>query len=70
MAPYIIGIISLIVTPILLVIFCHLITAAVSSERRSQRDERPDTYRTVMWGILWIAVSVLATVAVGIASTL
>lgn len=69
MALYIISIISLIATPVTLVILSHLITAAVSSERRLQRGERPDTYRTVMWGILWIAVSVLVFVAIGIAST-
>lgn len=70
MAPYIISIIGLITTPVTLVILSHLIAAAVSSERKSQRGEKPDIYRTAMWGILWIAISVLVFVAVGIASTL
>lgn len=70
MAPYIISIIGLIASPVTLVILVHLITAAVSSEQKSQRDEMPDMFRTVMWGILWIAVSVLVFVAIGIASTL
>lgn len=70
MAPYIISIIGLIASPVTLMILVHLITAAVSSEQKSQRGEMPDSFRTVMWGILWIAVSVLVFVTIGIASTL
>lgn len=66
----IIAIVSLIAAPVDLVVFIHLVTAVVSSELRSQRGGEPDTYRTVMWCIIWVAVAVLAVVVVGIASTL
>lgn len=66
----IIAIVSLIAVPVDLVVFVHLVTAVVSSELRSQRGGEPDTYRTVMWCIILVAVAVLAVVAVGIASTL
>ena len=66
----IVAIVSLIAVPVDLVVFIHLVTAVVSSELRCQRGGEPDAYRTVMWCIVWVAVAVLAVVAVGIASTL
>ena len=66
----IIAIVSLVAVPVDLVVFVHLVTAVVSSELRSQRGEGPDAYRTVVWCIIWVAVAVLAVVAVGIAFTL
>ena len=66
----IIAIVSFVAGPVDLVVFVHLVTAVVSSELRSQRGEEPDTYRTVMWCIIWVAVAVLAVVVGGIASTL
>ena len=66
----IIAIVSLIAVPVDLVVFVHLVTAVVSSELRSQRGEEPDTYRTVMWCIIWVAVVAVAVVVAGIASTL
>jgi len=66
----IITIVSLIVVPVDLVVFIHLVTAVVSSELRSQRGEGPDTYRTVMWCVVWVAVAVVAVVVFGIVSTL
>lgn len=70
MAPYIISIIGIVVAPLDIIITAHLITAVVSSELKSQRDETPDIYRTAMWVVVWIAVTVITVVAVGIASTL
>ena len=66
----IIAIVSLVAVPVDLVVFVHLVTAVVSSELKFQRGGEPDHYRTVMWCIIWVAVAVLAVVAVGIASTL
>ena len=66
----IIAIVSLVAGPVGLVVFVHLVTAVVSSELRSQRGEEPDTYRTVMWCIIWVAVAVLAVVVGGVAFTL
>lgn len=66
----IIAIILFIAVPVELVVFVHLVTAVVSSELRSQRGEEPDVHRTVMWCIVWVAVAVVAVVAVGVASTL
>lgn len=66
----IIAIVSLIAVPVDLVVFVHLVTAVVSSELRSQRGGKPDTYRTVMWCTVWVAVAVVAVVAVGVASAL
>ncbi|AGW85595.1 hypothetical protein BLAC_07120 [Bifidobacterium animalis subsp. lactis ATCC 27673] len=66
----IIAIVSLIAAPVGIVIAVHLITAVVSSELKSQRGEHPDTYRTVMWCVIWVASAVVIAVAVGIASTL
>ena len=66
----IIAIVSLVAGLVGFVVFVHLVTAVVSSELRSQRGEEPDTYRTVMWCIIWVAVAVLAVVVGGIASTL
>lgn len=66
----IIAFVSLIVAPVELVVFVHLVTAVVSSELRSQRGEEPDAHRTVMWGTVWVAVAVVAVVVVGVASTL
>lgn len=70
MAPYIISVIALISIPIDIVVVAHLITAAVSSELKSQHGEDPDSSRTVMWSIVWIAISIIAAVAVGVAVTL
>lgn len=66
----IIVIVSLIAVPVDLVIFVHLVTAVVSSELKSQRGEEPDTYRTVMWCVIWVAVAVIIVVVVGVAFTL
>ena len=62
--------VSLIAVPVDLVVFVHLVTAVVSSELRSQRGEEPDAHRTVMWCTVWVAVAVVAVVAVGVASAL
>lgn len=59
--------VSLIAVPVELVVFVHLVTAVVSSELRSQRGEGPDPHRTVMWCTVWVAVAVVAVVAVGFA---
>lgn len=48
----------------------HVITAAVSSELKEQHNEPSDWNRTAMWGVVWIGVTIVWTVAVGIASTL
>lgn len=66
----IIAFVSLIAVPVGLVVFVHLVTAVVSSELRSQRGEEPDAHRTVMWCTVWVAVAVVAVVAVGVASAL
>lgn len=66
----IIAIVSFIAVPVDLVVFVHLVTAVVSSELRSQRGEEPDAHRTVMWCTVWVAVAVVAVVAVGVASAL
>lgn len=66
----IIAFVSLIAVPVDLVVFVHLVTAVVSSELRSQRGEEPDAHRTVMWCTVWVAVAVVAVVAVGVASAL
>jgi heme/copper-type cytochrome/quinol oxidase subunit 2 len=66
----IIAIVSLVAVPVGLVVFVHLVTAVVSSELKSQRGEGPDSYRTVMWCIIWVAVGVVVVVVCGIASTL
>lgn len=66
----IIAFVSLIAVPVDLVVFVHLVTAVVSSELRSQRGEEPDAHRTVMWCAVWVAVAVVAVVAVGVASAL
>lgn len=65
-----IAFVSLVAVPVDLVVFVHLVTAVVSSELRSQRGEEPDAHRTVMWCVVWVAVAVVAVVAVGVASTL
>lgn len=62
--------VSLIAVPVDLVVTVHLVTAVVSSELRSQRGEEPDTHRTVMWCVVWVAVAIVAVVAVGVASAL
>lgn len=62
--------VSLIAVPVDLVVLVHLVTAVVSSELRSQRGEEPEPHRTVMWCVVWVAVAVLAVVAVGFALTL
>lgn len=62
--------VSLVAVPVDLVVFVHLVTAVVSSELRSQRDEEPDPRRTVMWCVVWVAVAVVAVVAVGFALAL
>lgn len=62
--------VSLIAVPVDLVVFVHLVTAVVSSELRSQRGGEPDVHRTVMWCVVWVAVAVVAVVAVGFASAL
>lgn len=66
----VIAFVSFIAVPVDLVVFVHLVTAVVSSELRSQRGEEPDTYRAVMWCIIWVAVAVVAVVVVGVASVL
>lgn len=66
----VIAFVSLVAVPVDLVVFVHLVTAVVSSELRSQRGGEPDTYRTVMWCVVWVAVAVVAVVAVGVASAL
>ena len=66
----IIAFVSLVAVPVDLVVFVHLVTAVVSSELKSQRGGEPDTYRTVMWCVVWVAVAVVAVVVCGIASTL
>lgn len=66
----IIAFVSVVAVPVDLVVFVHLVTAVVSSELRSQRGGEPDVHRTVMWCVVWVAVAVLAVVAVGVASTL
>ena len=66
----IIAFVSLIAVPVDLVVFVHLVTAVVSSELRSQRGGGSDAHRTVMWCVVWVAVAVVAVVAVGVASTL
>lgn len=66
----VIAFVSLIAVPVDLVVFVHLVTAVVSSELRSQRGEEPDAHRTVMWCTVWVAVAVVAVVAVGVASAL
>ena len=48
----------------------HVITAAVSSELKEQRCEPSDWGRTVMWGVVWVCVTVVWIVAVRIASML
>ena len=68
MALYFIVAVGILAAPLDIIIAVHLITAAVSSELKSQRDEVPDTTRTVMWAVVWIAVTVIITVVVGIAS--
>lgn len=65
-----IAFVSLVAVPVELVVFVHLVTAVVSSELRSQRGEESDAHRTVMWCVVWVAVAVVAVVAVGVASTL
>lgn len=59
--------VSSLAIPVELVVFVHLVTAVVSSELRSQRDEEPDAHRTVMWCVVWVAVAVIAVAAVGFA---
>ena len=64
------GIVSLPLSVVNVVACVHVITAAVSSELRGQRNEPSDWNRTVMWGVVWICVSIVWVVALGIASTL
>lgn len=66
----IISIIGLIAVPTDLVISAHLITAAVSSELNAQRGEVSDNFRTVLWFIVWIAVTVIIAASIGIVATL
>lgn len=66
----IIAVVFFVAVPVDLVVFVHLVTAVVSSELRSQRGGEPDSGRTVMWCIVWVAVAVVAVVVCGIASTL
>lgn len=67
---FVIVFVSLIAVPVDLVVFVHLVTAVVSSELRSQRGGEPDAHRTVMWCTVWVAVAVVAVVAVGVAFAL
>lgn len=48
----------------------HVITAAVSSELKEQRNEPSDWNRTVMWGVVWVCISIVWVVIIGIACTL
>lgn len=66
----IIAMIAVVTVPLDIIIVAHLVTAAVSSELKTQRDESPDRFRTVMWFAVWIAVVVIVGVAVAIVSTL
>lgn len=66
----IIAIVSFIAAPVNLVVFVHLVTAAVSSELRGQRNEPSDWNRTIMWGVVWVCVAIVWIVAIGVASTL
>lgn len=66
----IIAFVSFIAVPVDLVVFVHLVTAVVSSELKSQRGGEPDACRTVMWCVVWVAVAVVAVVAVGVAFAL
>lgn len=66
----IVAVVAVVAVPVDLVVFVHLVTAVVSSELRSQRGGEPDVHRTVMWCVVWVAVAVVAVVAVGVASTL
>lgn len=66
----IVAVVAVVAVPVDLVVFVHLVTAVVSSELRSQRGGEPDVHRTVMWCVVWVAVAVVAVVAVGVAFTL
>lgn len=70
MSTIIIAMIAVVAVPLDIIIVAHLVTAAVSSELKTQRDENPDQFRTVMWFAVWIAVVVIVGVAVDIVSTL
>lgn len=48
----------------------HVITAAVSSELKEQRNEPSDWNRTVMWGVVWVCITIVWVVVIGIACTL
>lgn len=63
-------IISLPLSVVDLMACVHAITAAVSSELKEQHNEPSDWSRTVMWGVVWVCVTIVWVVAVGIASTL
>lgn len=69
LSTFIVVFVCVFAVPVELVAFVHLVTAVVSSELRSQRGGEPDRYRTVMWCVVWVAVAVVAVVAVGFALT-
>ena len=48
----------------------HVITAAVSSELKEQRHEPSDWNRTIMWGVIWVCITIIWMVVIGIATTL
>lgn len=66
----IVAVVSLPLSVVNIVACAHVITAAVSSELKEQRDEPSDWNRTVMWGVVWVCITIVWIVAVGIASTL
>ena len=70
MASYLIAVIGLVAAPVDIIVVVHLITAVVSSELRSQRGEVPDGSRTALWAVVWVAVTAITVVAVGVVSTL
>lgn len=63
-------VISLPLSVVNIVACVHVITAAVSSELKEQRNEPSDWNRTAMWGVLWVCITIVWVVAIGIASTL
>lgn len=64
------AVVSLPLSVVNIVACVHVITAAVSSELREQRNEPSDWNRTVMWGVVWVCITIIWTVAIGIATTL
>lgn len=64
------AVISLPCSVVNIVAAAHVITAAVSSELKEQRNEPSDWNRTILWGVVWVCIMIIWIVAVGVASTL